>query len=69
MVFGLAFMFFWYEANTKRDFEKTYSFLKNLPPDLLYDNKDAFNALMNTIPNNFQFNSSKLSKSLKGKKN
>lgn len=64
MVVGMLFIYLWYEASTKREFEKTYYFLKNIPPYLIWENQKAFKTLMKTLPSSYQFNSSKMSKDI-----
>ncbi len=59
---GMVLMFFWYEVFTRHEFERTYYFLKNIPPRVIWENKEAYSSLMKTIPKNFHFNSSKINR-------
>jgi hypothetical protein len=65
MAAGAILMFMWYEVFTSQEFEKTYNFLKNIPPNVIMENKEAFDALVNSVSSNSQFNASAIGKGLK----
>lgn len=53
ILFGMVAMLFWYEIFTRNEFERTFYFLKNIPPMAIRENKEAFRVITDMMNSKF----------------